>query len=163
MKLSPTEHLKASDPILAKAIEKVGLIEVQTERPSDLFAALCRIIVGQQLSVAVARAIWTRVETHFGENLSPAQVLKTDETTLRSLGLSRGKAIYMHSLATHVGEGKLEIDALDALSDDEIKAEIVAVKGLGPWSADIFLMFTLNRTDILPVGDLGIREAMRRL
>lgn len=159
---SALEHLKNCDPILARAMEKVGPLEVVDERPKDLFAALCRIIVGQQLSVAVARAIWNRVETHFGE-ITPDAVLGSDAVTLRGLGLSGAKASYLQSLATHISEGKLKIDELETLCDEEIKAGIVAVKGLGPWSADMFLMFTLQKPDVLPVGDLGIREAMRRL
>lgn len=143
-------------------MERVGLLEERAGQ-SDHFAALCHIIIGQQLSVASARAIRGRFEAHFGTQPSPAKVRELPEENVKPLGLSAAKARYLRSLAAHVEEGHLEITKLEALSEDEIRAEIVAVNGLGPWSADMFLMFHLNREDVLPVGDLGIREAMRRL
>lgn len=161
--MTPLEHLQAADPILRAVIEEVGPLEENKSRPEDHFTALCRIIVGQQLSVAVARAIWNRVEVHFGEGFEPQAVLEASEETLRGLGLSGAKARYLQALAKHVADGQLKIDQLESLSNEEIAREIVAVKGLGPWSADMFLMFHLNRPDILPVGDLGIREAIKRL
>lgn len=160
--MNPLEHLQRADPILAAVIQKIGPLETARDG-EDHFRALCRIIVGQQLSVAVARAIWNRVETHFDAAFSPNAVLQAPEATLRTLGLSGAKARYLLALATHINEGKLKIETLESLSDEEIAREIVAVKGLGPWSADMFLMFHLNRPDILPVGDLGIREAIKRL
>ena len=160
--MTPLEHLQSCDPILAAAIAQIGPLEENRDCDPH-FRALCRIIVGQQLSVAVARAIWHRVEAYFGEDLSPQSVLETPEDELRKLGLSGAKARYLAALATDVREGKLEIEKLESLSDGEIRAEITQVKGLGPWSADIFLMFHLNRPDVLPVGDLGVREAFKRL
>ncbi len=160
--MTPIEHLQNADPIIAAVIQKIGPLE--TSRDSqDHFRALCRIIVGQQLSVAVARAIWNRVEAHFGPSFSPDAILKTSEDELRTLGLSGAKARYLLALATHINDGKLQIERLESLPDEEIAREIVEVKGLGPWSADMFLMFHLGREDILPVGDLGIREAIKRL
>lgn len=161
--MTPLEHLLAADPILAAAIERVGPLEDDSSRPEGHFTALCRIIVGQQLSVAVARAIWNRVETHFGPDFTPDAVLKTEAETLRPLGLSGAKARSLLALAQHVEDGKLQIEKLESLPNEEIVREVVAVKGLGPWSADMFLMFHLKRPDILPVGDLGIREAIKRL
>ena len=161
--MTPLEHLQAADPILAAAIKRVGPIEEDSSRPEGHFTALCRIIVGQQLSVAVARAIWNRVEAHFGPGFTPAAVLKTEEETLRTLGLSGAKARYLQALSQHVEDGKLQIEKLELLPDEEIAREIVAVKGLGPWSVDMFLMFQTNRPDILPLGDLGIKEAIRQL
>lgn len=160
--MTPLQHLQTCDPILAAVIEKVGPLEKRSD-PESHFHALCRIVVGQQLSVAVARAIWNRVVSHFGDNFTPEAVAAMSAEDGKSLGLSRMKTIYLQALATHILEGKLEIERLETLSDEEIKAEIVAVKGLGPWSADMFLMFHLNRPDILPVGDLGVREAFKRL
>lgn len=159
---SPLELLKSSDPILRAAIERVGPLEDHAGG-GDHFAALCHIIIGQQLSVASARAIRGRFEAHFGAVPSPTEVLKLSDESAKTLGLSGAKARYLRNLAQHISDGKLEIGRLESLSDEQIHEEIVAVKGLGPWSADMFLMFHLNRPDILPVGDLGIREAFRRL
>lgn len=160
--MTPLKHLCNADPILAAVIQKVGPLETSRDR-EDHFRALCRIVVGQQLSVAVARSIWNRVEAHFSPDFSPHAVLETSEEQLRTLGLSGAKARYLLALATHINEGKLQIERLETLPDEEIAREIVEVKGLGPWSADMFLMFHLNRPDVLPVGDLGIREAIKRL
>lgn len=167
--MNSLQQLCKSDPILADAIESViaqlGALDVvpYEATPHDHFVALCGIIAGQQLSTHVARAIRSRVESHFGADFSPQAVLETDHETLRSLGLSGAKARTFHALAAHIIDGNLQISELEKLSDEEIAREIVAVKGLGPWSADMFLMFHLHRPDILPVGDLGIREAARRL
>jgi DNA-3-methyladenine glycosylase II len=160
--VTPLEHLRQCDPILAATIDKVGPLEERGDAESH-FHALVRIIVGQQLSVAVARAIWNRVEAHFGASFTPQAVAAMSAEDGKSLGLSRMKTIYLQSLAAHFLEGKLEIERLETLPDEEIIAEITAVKGLGLWSADMFLMFHLGRPDILPVGDLGIREAFKRL
>lgn len=156
------QHLQHADPILGAVIERLGPLE---ERPpdEDHFAALCRIVVGQQLSTTVARAIWSRVLEKFDGPPTPARVLSATTEELRAPGLSGAKARTLQALAAHISEGKLDIAHLETLSDAEIAREITAVKGLGPWSADIFLMFHLNRPDVLPVGDLGIREAARRL
>ncbi len=161
--MTPLQHLQNADPILAAVIERVGPLPDSCPIPEAHLSALCRIVTGQQLSVAVARSIWGRVETHFGADFSPDAVLKTSESDLKKFGLSNAKARTFHALATHVQEGKLQIATLETLSNEEIAREIVAVKGLGPWSADMFLMFHLGREDVLPVGDLAIREAFKRL
>ncbi|HEX9998240.1 MAG TPA: DNA-3-methyladenine glycosylase [Abditibacterium sp.] len=161
--MNPPQHLREADPVLGAVIDRIGELEPSCPIPEAHFSALCRIVTGQQLSVAVARSIWNRVETHFGPDISPAAVLETSEEDLRKLGLSSAKTRTFHALAAHVTAGKLKIGELETLSDEEIAREIVAVKGLGPWSADMFLMFHLCRPDVLPVGDLGIKEAMKRL
>ena len=158
----PLEFLKACDPVLGAAIERVGPLEHHAGN-GDHFAALCHIILGQQLSVASARAIRGRFEAHFGAVPDPAKVLELSEENAKSLGLSGAKARYLRNLAAHICDGKLEIARLEQLSDDKIREELIAVKGIGPWSVDMFLMFHLERSDILPVGDLGIREAFKRL
>lgn len=160
--MDPLLHLR-SDPILAAVIEKIGVLPEPCPIPEAHFSALCRIVTGQQLSVAVARSIWKRVEAHFESDFSPAAVLESSEADLKTLGLSSAKVRTFHALAGHIQAGKLQIAALESLSDEEIAREIVAVKGLGPWSADMFLMFHLSRPDVLPVGDLAIREAFKRL
>lgn len=120
-----------------------------------------RTIVGQQVSTKAAAAIFTRLTGHFGGRTpTPAEVLAEDPETLRAAaGLSRPKLGYLRSLAEHITDGSLELESLDHLPDEQVIAELTAVKGLGVWSAHIFLMFHLGRPDILPVGDLGIRRA----
>ena len=165
--MTPTQQLSHCDPVLAAAIERVtknlGALDEGAEQREGHFVALCGIVAGQQLSTHVARAIRGRLTAHFGADFSPATIAATDHETLRGLGLSGAKARTLHALAAHIINGNLQIAHLETLSDAEIAREITAVKGLGPWSSDMFLMFHLNRPDILPVGDLGIREAARRL
>lgn len=156
------DFLRACDPVLGAVVERLGPLEERVA-DGDHFAALCDIIIGQQLSVASARAIKNRFRAHFGEAPVAKRVVELSDETAKSLGLSGQKARYLKNLARHIEGGQLDIAHLETLPDDEIRREIVAVKGLGPWSADIFLMFHLNRPDVLPVGDLGIREAMRQL
>ena len=119
-----------------------------------------RSIVGQQLSTRSARAIYGRLIDRFGGRPpTPAEVLADDPDELRTaVGLSHAKVRYLRSLAEHVLDGSLELERLDALPDDQVIAELVAVKGIGEWSAHLFLMFQLGRPDVLAVGDLGIRE-----
>jgi DNA-3-methyladenine glycosylase II len=123
-----------------------------------------RAIVGQQLSVHAARAIYDRLLARFdGRPPTPQQILDDDPDALRvAAGLSHAKVRYLRSLAEHVVSGELELDRLEQLSDDDVTAELVAVRGIGAWSAHIFLMFTLGRPDVLAVGDLGIRRAVQR-
>jgi DNA-3-methyladenine glycosylase II len=161
--VTPTQYLQQADPKLALVIEKVGVLEEDHSPHESYFLVLSRIIIGQQLSVAVAGAIWNRVAEFFGDKFSPEAILNTPVEELRKLGLSGQKASYLQSLATHISEGTMQIDKFDELSDEEIGKEILAVKGLGPWSVHMFLMFTMKRPDILPVGDLGIREAIKRI
>jgi DNA-3-methyladenine glycosylase II len=133
-------------------------------RPAEHYAALVRSIAGQQLSVAAARTIWNRLLERFdGHPPTPEQILADDPEELRTAcGFSRAKVTYLRSLAEHVLDGSLELERLDSLPDDEVISELTAVKGIGEWTAHMFLMFTLHRPDVLPVGDLGIRNAVRR-
>lgn len=123
-----------------------------------------RAIVGQQLSVRAARAIYGRLTDLFGGRPpAPQELLDQDPEVLRSaVGLSRAKVVFLRSLAEHVRSGELELDRLDELDDDAIVAELTAVKGLGEWTSHMFLMFQLERPDVLAVGDLGIRRAVER-
>jgi DNA-3-methyladenine glycosylase II len=157
--------LRAADPVLGALIDEVGvdgLGDPRAGRPSDHYGALLRSIVGQQLSTKAARAIYGRLTERFGGRTpTPREVLDDDPDALRvAAGLSRAKVVYLRSLAEHVLDRSLELDRLDSLPDDEIIAELTAVKGLGIWSAHMFLMFHLQRPDVLPVGDLGIRRAV---
>jgi DNA-3-methyladenine glycosylase II len=158
-------HLRAADPILATVIDEVG-VDGLDDRPADIphdyYGALVRAIVGQQLSTRAARAIYGRLLHRFGGRPpTPAEVLADDPDELRtSAGLSHAKVRYLRSLAEHVESGSLELDRLDRLSDDEVIAELTAVRGIGNWSAHMFLMFQLQRPDVLAAGDLGIRRAV---
>jgi DNA-3-methyladenine glycosylase II len=156
-------HLSAADPTLAGLIEEIGpLGNARDGRPPDHYGALVRAIVGQQLSTKAARSIFLRLTERFdGRAPTPQEVLDDDPEALRAAaGLSRPKVGYLRSLAEHVISGELELERLDELDDEQVTAELVAVKGLGVWTAHMFLMFHLERPDVLPVGDLGIRRAM---
>lgn len=159
------EHLRGADPVLRALIDEVGvdgLGDPRAGRPDDHYGALVRSIVGQQLSTTAARAIYTRLTDRYGGRTpTPAEVVADDPEELRAAaGLSRAKVSFLRSLAEHVVAGELELERLDDLPDEEVSAELVAVKGIGQWSADMFLMFHLQRPDVLPVGDLGIRRAV---
>jgi DNA-3-methyladenine glycosylase II len=152
--------------VLAGVIAAVGpkLGDPRAGRPSDHYGALVRAIVGQQLSTKAARSIYLRLTERFdGRTPTPEQILADEPEELRAAaGLSRAKVGYLRSLAEHVLAGELELERLDALDDETVIAELVAVKGLGMWTAHMFLMFHLERPDVLPVGDLGIRRAIER-
>jgi DNA-3-methyladenine glycosylase II len=159
------EHLRAADPVLRRIIDELGsagLGDPRAGRPTDHYGALVRSIVGQQLSTIAARAIYQRLTERFGGRTpTPHEVLADDPDALRTAaGLSRAKVVFLRSLAEHVVSGALELERLDDLPDDEVIAELVAVKGLGTWTAHMFLMFHLQRPDVLAVGDLGIRRAV---
>jgi DNA-3-methyladenine glycosylase II len=163
--LDPVEYLRAADPVLRRVIDEVGAEGSAPPRvggPTDRYGALVRSIIGQQLSTTSARAIFGRVLERFGGRTpTPQEVLDDDPEELRvAVGLSHAKVKYLRSLAEHVLAGELELDHLDELSDEEVISELVAVNGIGTWSAHMFLMFQLQRPDILAVGDLGIRRAM---
>jgi DNA-3-methyladenine glycosylase II len=161
---APLEHLRAADPVLRAIIDRYGpdgLHERREGGQTEHYGALVRAIVGQQLSTKAAAAIYRRLTDRFaGREPTPQEILADDPEELRSVGLSRAKVVYLRSLAEHVINGSLELDRLDSLSDDEVIAELTAVKGIGAWSSHMFLMFHLGRPDVLAVGDLGIRKAM---
>ena len=160
------EALRAADPVLGALIAAHGQLDVEARRrgrPADAYGALVRSILGQQLSTKAARAIYERLTALFGGRTpSPQELLSADPETVRAVGLSRPKVGYLRDLATRVLDGELELDRLSELSDEEVSAQLIAVKGLGQWTVDMFLMFHLGRPDILPVGDLGIRRAVER-
>jgi DNA-3-methyladenine glycosylase II len=161
--------LAAADPTMAALIERVGEIDLATrlrrrkeERPADAYGALLRAIVGQQLSTKAARTIYLRVLDLFGGTTpSPEQLLEASEEDLRGCGLSGRKTEYVRDLARHVLSGELELDRLGELEDEQVIEEIVAVRGLGRWTAEMFLLFHLQRPDVLSGGDLGIRKAIQ--
>jgi DNA-3-methyladenine glycosylase II len=162
-----TRHLRRKDPVMRELIKRLGKLDLEARRrgrPADAYGALLRSIVGQQLSTKAARSIYDRVTALFGGRTpKPEELLAVDPETLRGAGLSRAKVAYMRDLADHVLSGELELDRLNELSDEEIIAELTAVKGLGVWTAHMFLIFHLQRPDVLPVGDLGVRNAAREV
>jgi DNA-3-methyladenine glycosylase II len=161
--------LVAADPTMGALIERVGKIDLKTrlkrraeERPPDAYGALLRAIVGQQLSTKAARTIYLRVLDLFGGTTpTPEQLLEASEEDLRGCGLSGRKTEYVRDLAAHVLSGELLLDRLERLDDEEAIEEIVAVRGLGRWTAEMFLIFHLERPDVLSGGDLGIRKAIQ--
>jgi DNA-3-methyladenine glycosylase II len=160
------EHLRASDETLKRIIDERGPLDQEARlrgRPPDPYGALLRSIVGQQLSTKAARSIYGRLEELFGGRApTPQELLDADPELVRAAGLSRPKVKYLRSLAEHVLSGELELERLPDLGDEEVEREITAVKGLGQWTAHMFLIFHLGRPDVLPVGDLGVRRAVER-
>jgi DNA-3-methyladenine glycosylase II len=158
--------LSCGDSTMASLVETIGPLDHEARRrgrPDDAYGSLVRSIVGQQLSTVAARTIYGRLTALFDNRPpTPAELLAADEETLRACGLSRPKISYLRDLARHVLEDGLDLPRLRELPDDEVASRLVAVKGIGQWSADMFLMFHLRRPDVLPVGDLGIRRAVER-
>ena len=146
---------------VARALAQVGYPEER--RRDHSFATLARIIVGQQVSVAAAASISRKLVDTLGGDLTAASVLNCPEEDLRGAGLSRQKVSYMQSLATAEASGQLSLTTLPTLSDDDATAAITAIKGFGEWSAHMYLMFSLGRPDIWPVGDLAVREGFKRI
>ena len=158
-------HL-AQDPVLARLIAEQGGPLPSDDGPPpapDVYAALLRAITGQQLSVKAAQAIHGRLLARYRHRApTPRELLADDPDALRAVGLSRAKVASLRSLAEHIEAGELGIDELMALDDEAATRALVAVKGIGEWTADMFLMFTLHRQDVLATGDLGIRNAVKR-
>jgi len=157
------EHLRASDPVLARIIDAVGPIEIALRR--ERFAALSRAIIFQQLAGAAARTIHDRFVALFpGRRFpSPRQVLDASSEDLRRVGLSRQKSLYLRDLAAHIENGTLNFHRFSKMDDEEIIVDLTRVNGIGRWTAEMFLIFNLGRPDVLPVDDLGVRNAARRL
>jgi DNA-3-methyladenine glycosylase II len=157
--------LREADPVMARLAEehaKHVRRDLREDGPGDAYGALLRSIVGQQLSTKAAASIYGRLTDIFGGHApTPKQLLKADPEEIRSAGLSKAKVVYLRDLAQHVEDGTLELERLPDLPDEEVTEQLTAIKGLGPWTADMFLMFHLRRPDILPVGDLGIRRAVQ--
>lgn len=145
---------------VAAALAEVGYPALR-QRPQG-FATLLRAIVGQQVSVASAAAIWRRVETGV-QPMTPEALLALDDGAMRALGLSRPKITYARALADNCVRGRLDLAALDALDDDAATAALVAVKGIGRWTAEVYLLFALGRRDVLPADDLALLVAAQRL
>ena len=153
------KHLAKNDPVLRKIIRASRDVDIESR--GDAFQTLARAIVGQQISTKAAQSIWNR----FAERavlVTPANVVALEHDSLRGCGLSNAKARYVRDLASHFHAGTLKPRRWARMEDEAIIEELVRVKGIGRWSAEMFLMFHLWRPDLLPVDDLGIRRAMER-
>jgi len=157
------DHLVKADPFLAPIIKKAGLPTITPHK--NYYQELVESIVSQQLSVKAARTIMNRFLDLFpgDEFPSPGDILSKDIEELRSVGLSRQKGTYIQDLAVKVIEGTVKFDHLDGLTNEEVVKELTQIKGVGVWTVHMFLMFCMGRPDVLPVGDLGIKNGMYAL
>lgn len=170
LSLTPAGYRKAErllaerDPVLRRIIASCGRCGLARSQREDPFVALVEAIVWQQLSGKAAATIYARVLALLpdGGPPTPSALVALPEPALRAAGLSRAKTAYVRDLATKVLEGSVHLDALDHLDDDAVIAELTKVKGIGTWTAHMFLMFRLHRPDVLPVGDVGIVNAITR-
>ena len=156
--------LRASDPVLARLIDGLAPVDLQTWRNRwsfDNFRALARAIVGQQIATRAASAIFDRLQSLIGDRDPATAIAEASDADLRSVGLSAAKTASLRDLAARTLDGRLDLDALGALSDDEARAQLTQVRGIGRWTAEMFLLVQLGRPDVLPAGDLGIRQAVR--
>ena len=154
------DHL-SKDPVLARIIDRIGPFAMTYRDPT--FEALVRSIVSQQLSTTVARVIYGRLEKAVRDRLmTPENIMRLRITTMRKVGLSTQKANYIRSLAQHAIDGSLPFESLAEMEDQAVIERLTQVKGVGVWTAHMFLMFAMRRPDILAVGDLGIRQAIQR-
>ncbi len=154
------DALASRDPVVARAIERVGYPDARIREPG--FATMLRTIVGQQVSVASAQSVWRKLEDELGTDFAPQTLLSRDFDTLRACGLSRQKQGYARSLCELAESGALDFSALPA-DDEEAIALLTQIKGIGRWSAEIYLLFAEGRGDIWPAGDLAVQEGVKRL
>jgi DNA-3-methyladenine glycosylase II len=149
------------DPILAALIRKHGPCGLAAAQRADHFSALVRAITGQQLSTKAAATIYARLAALMPGGVTPESLSALSDEQFRAVGMSRQKGAYFRDLCDKVLSGALPLDSLEAMTDDEVIAALTQVKGIGRWSAEMFLMFRLHRPDVLPVGDLGIVNAVQ--
>jgi len=153
-------HLKKSDPVLRAIIERVGPCRMEFG-PAE-FSSLAEAIVYQQLNGKAAVTIFRRFADLAGEPLTPEGILKLSDEQLRSVGLSKQKSAYLKDLAAKTAAGQLDFACLPELSDDDVIKHLTQVKGIGVWTAHMFLMFSLRRPDVLPTGDYGVQMAIKK-
>lgn len=149
------------DPILAVLIRRHGPCGLAAAQRADHFSALVRAITGQQLSTKAAATIYARLAALMPGGVTPQSLTALSDDQFRAVGMSRQKSAYFRDLCDKVSSGALPLDSLEAMTDDEVIAALTQVKGIGRWSAEMFLMFRLHRPDVLPVGDLGIVNAVQ--
>jgi DNA-3-methyladenine glycosylase II len=157
-------HLRRADPVMRSIIKAIGPCELRPGARGDHFTTLLRAIIGQQLSAKAAETIWQRLIALYpdGRKLKPEDVLATEDVKLRSVGLSNAKVSYANDLAGRIASGELNLKRISRLDDDAIVDELVAVKGIGRWTAEMFLIFRLGRPDVWAIDDLGLRNAVAR-
>ncbi len=153
-------HLKKSDPVMRALIERVGPCKMQFGEP--VFHSLAEAIVYQQLNGKAAVTIFKRFAALAGDPLTPEGILKLTPEQMRAVGLSKQKSSYLFDMAERTNRGQLDFSRLPELSDDEVIEHLTQVKGVGVWTAHMFLMFTLRRPNILPTGDFGVRTAIKK-
>jgi DNA-3-methyladenine glycosylase II len=151
-------HLKRSDPVMRSIIERVGRFRMEFGDPT--FHSLAEAIIYQQLNGKAAETIFKRFAALTGEPLTPEAILKLTPDQMRAVGLSKQKSSYLLDMAERTARGELDFTRLGEMSDEEVIEHLTQVKGVGVWTAHMFLMFTLRRPDVLPTGDFGIRMAM---
>ncbi len=154
------ETLAAADPALARAYDELGIPDWRVGEPC--YAALCRLISYQQLSTTAAGRIWERTQAMFGE-VTPEAVLAVDPEDIRACGMSRPKVRHMISIAEAMTTGRLDLERVCTSDLDIARKELVSVKGIGPWTAELFLLYSVGATDAFPVGDVGLMEAHKLL
>ena len=160
---SARRHLMKADPKLHLIIKRIGPCELHSVAPKDPFVTLCLSIASQQLSTKAAATIFKRFEDLFpNRQPTPERVMALTDDEIRACGFSRPKVTFIKDLASRVLDGRLDLKKLTKHSDDEVMEQLVAVKGIGRWTAEIFLMFRLGRQDILPADDLGLMNAAHR-
>jgi 3-methyladenine DNA glycosylase/8-oxoguanine DNA glycosylase len=165
MHLRAVNHLRSRDPRLAEWIDRIGVIKMPARRSPDPYLALLETIAYQQLAGSAAKKIWGRVVGLFDEEgPRPEKLIELSEEQLRAAGLSRSKAVSMRAIATHTLSGQIP-DAADMkrMRDEDIFANLTKVRGVGPWTVEMLLMFTLRRPDIMPATDYGIRKGFQML
>lgn len=159
-------HFESVDPILSQALARLGEIDLtsQKKNATDYFIALCESIVSQQLSVKVADVIWARVVALMpDQKISPEHILAIDTEVFRAQGMSYSKIKYIKDLAQKVVDKEIDLSLLDSLPNEEVITTLTKVKGIGRWTAEMFLMFALARPDIFSTGDLGLKRAIQKL
>ena len=154
--------LMRRDPVIAALIRRHGDCRLASSSRTDPYHALLHAIIAQQLSTKAARTIEARFSALFGGRPAPAAVAAASDEQLRGAGLSPQKLRYVRDLSGRIIDGSLDLERLASLSDDDVVAALTSVKGIGRWTAEMFLMFRLHRPDVLPVGDLGIVKAVQR-
>jgi DNA-3-methyladenine glycosylase II len=155
-----TRHLRRRCPVLGPHVKKYGPCGIVPQK--DSFTLLCRSIISQQISTKAAESIRKRVLEALGGKFVPAKFREKTDDELRACGLSGGKVKFLRDLVAKVEDGSVPTKKLSRMPDDEVRSCLLAVKGIGPWTVDMFLMFGLGRPDVLPVGDLGIRAAVKK-
>jgi DNA-3-methyladenine glycosylase II len=153
-------HLKKSDPILSAIIERVGGCRMEFGPPE--FHSLAEAIIYQQLNGKAAVTIFKRFAALAGDPVTPQGIVKLSDAQLRSVGLSKQKSTYLRDMAQRATRGELDFSRLPEMSDDEVIKHLTQVKGVGVWTAHMFLMFTLKRPNVLPTGDFGIQMAIKK-